>query len=73
MMFHINSLSSIGITGYGTAIGASLRKDLSGHHTRLVAEVLQYANDGAKLMIKNKWIEQPQQYIDREALRNRND
>jgi len=71
MMFHINSLTSIGITGYGTAIGTSLRKDLSGHYTRLVAEVLQYANDGVKLMINNKWMEQPPQNVDREALRNR--
>lgn len=71
MMFHTTSLVAISVTGYGTGIGASLRKDLGGHYTRLVTEILQYANDGVKLMIENKWLEQPPQNVDREALRNR--
>ncbi len=71
MMFQTNSLNVIGVAGYGAAIGASLRKDLGGHYTRLVAEILQYANDGVKLMIENRWMEQPPQNVDREALRNR--
>lgn len=71
MMFHTTSLVAISVTGYGTGIGASLRKDLGGHYTRLVTEILQYANDGVKLMIENKWMEQPPQNVDREALRNR--
>jgi Protein of unknown function (DUF3231) len=72
MMFQTNSLTVLSVAGYGTAIGASLRKDLGGHYTRLVTEILQYANDGAELMINNRWMEQPPQNIDREALRNRN-
>jgi hypothetical protein len=71
MMFQVNSLSIISIAGYGAAIGASRRKDLGGHYTRLVAEIIQFANDGVKLMIDNKWLEQPPQNVDREALRNR--
>lgn len=71
MMFHTTSLTAISVTGYGTGIGASLRKDLGGHYTRLVTEILQYANDGVKLMIENRWLEQPPQNVDREALRNR--
>jgi hypothetical protein len=71
MMFQITSLTALSVAGYGTAIGTSLRKDLGGHYTRLVAEILQFADDGAKLMIKNRWLEQPPQNIDREALRNR--
>jgi hypothetical protein len=71
MMFQVNSLNAIGTAGYGAAIGASLRNDLGGHYTRLVAEIIQYANDGVKLMIENKWLEQPPQNVDREALRNR--
>jgi hypothetical protein len=71
MMFQINSLTAISVADYGAAIGASLRKDLGGHYTRLLAEILQYANDGVKLMIGNRWMEQPPQNVDREALRNR--
>lgn len=72
MMFQINSLTALSVAGYGTAIGTSLRKDLGVHYTRLVAEILQFANDGTELMIDNRWLEQPPQNIDREALRNRN-
>lgn len=71
MMFHTNSLTAISVTGYGTGIGASLRKDIAGHYTRLVTEILQYAEDGVKLMIENRWLEQPPQNVDRDALRNR--
>lgn len=46
MMFHMNSLTAISVAGYGAAIGGSLRKDLGGHYTRLLTEILQYANDG---------------------------
>jgi hypothetical protein len=31
-------------------------------------EVGQYANNGAKIMINNGWLEQPPQTVDREAL-----
>jgi hypothetical protein len=71
MMFHTNSLTAISVTGYGTGIGASLRKDISGHYTRLLTEILQYAGDGVKLMIENRWLEQPPQNVDRHALINR--
>jgi hypothetical protein len=71
MMFQTTSLTSLNIAGYGAAIGTSLRKDLGGDYTRLVAEILQYANDGIKLMIENRWMEQPPQNVDREALRDR--
>lgn len=71
MMFHATSLSAISVTGYGAAIGANLRKDIGAQYTRLVSEILQYANDGVKLMISNRWLEQPPQNVDREALRNR--
>lgn len=71
MMFQAISLNEISVAGYGAAIGASLRHDLGGHYTRLMAEILQFGNDGAKLMIENRWLEQPPQNVDREALRKR--
>ncbi|WP_391559875.1 DUF3231 family protein [Robertmurraya sp.] len=73
MMFHTDSLTVISVAGYGAGIGASLRKDISGHYTRLLAEILDYGRDGVKLMIDNRWLEQPPQNVDREALRNRSE
>jgi hypothetical protein len=71
MMFHTLSLNEISVAGYGAGIGASLRRDLGGHYTRLVAEIIQYGNDCVKLMIEHRWLEQPPQNIDRDALRSR--
>ncbi|NRD80044.1 DUF3231 family protein [Bacillus sp. BRMEA1] len=71
MMFQVTSLTAINIAAYGASISTSLRKDLGGHYTRLMAEIIDYATDGIKLMIKNKWLEQPPQNTDREALRKR--
>ncbi|MGI8387691.1 DUF3231 family protein [Robertmurraya sp. P23] len=73
MMFHTDSLTAVSVAGYGAAIGASLRKDISGHYTRLLTEILDFASDGVKLMIDNRWLEQPPQNVDREALRNRSE
>lgn len=71
MMFHINSLNILSLTGYGTSIGGSMRKDLGAIYTRLMAEISQYAHDGTNLMIENGWLEQPPQNLDREALKNK--
>lgn len=71
MMFHTLSLNEMSVAGYGAGIGASLRKDIGGHYTRLLAEILQYGHDGTQLMIENRWLEQPPQNVDREALRKR--
>ncbi len=71
MMSHVMNLSAVSVGGYGVAMGLSLRKDLVGHYTSLMAEIMQYASDGTKLMIENNWLEQPPQNVDREALRNR--
>ena len=73
IMFHTDILTGVSVAGYGAAIGASLRKDIGGHYTRLLAEILDFASDGVKLMIENRWLEQPPQNVDREALRNRSE
>ncbi|MFC0475451.1 DUF3231 family protein [Robertmurraya beringensis] len=38
------------VGGDGVAMGLILRKDLVGQYTRLIAEIMQYANDGTKIM-----------------------
>lgn len=71
MMFQTNVLNIVGISSYGASIGASMRADLGGHYSRMMTEILQFAKDGVKLMIDKRWLEQPPQNIDRDALRNR--
>lgn len=68
MMYHIISISSIGIGFYGASMGVSTRRDIGAHYTRLMAELAKYCDDSANIMIKHKWMEQPPQSDDREAL-----
>ncbi len=68
MLNHIVILISAAIGYYGAAISISQRRDLSIEYTRLMAEVGLYAEDGAELLIKHEWLEQPPLAEDRETL-----
>ncbi|WP_078544809.1 DUF3231 family protein [Litchfieldia alkalitelluris] len=68
MMVHISFLNAVGVGNYGLAMSASTRRDLIAHFVRLAAEIGQYAEDGANLMIKHSWLEEPPQSADREKL-----
>lgn len=71
IVLHVNILIGSGISNYATASAASLRMDLSAAYTRLLVEVADYALDGTKLMIDNRWLEQPPQLVDHNKLANR--
>ncbi|MDB5055486.1 MAG: hypothetical protein JWM44_3536 [Bacilli bacterium] len=68
MMFHVASLNAAGIGNYGFSLGSSPRSDLGAHYIRLMAEIMQFTEDGATLMIENGWLEQPPQAVDRDKL-----
>lgn len=59
MMTHILYLSATSISNYGLAISSEARKDTITAYTRLAAEVMKFAQEGTKLMIKRNWYEQP--------------
>lgn len=68
MMYHIAALTATGIGQYGISIASSPRHDLSTIYARLSAEIANYANDGAKIMIDHGWMEQPPMAADRKKL-----
>lgn len=68
MMFHVTQLITGGMGNYGTSMSASTRRDLTTHYQRFIVEVGQYSEDGANLMIKHGWMEQPPQSVDREEI-----
>jgi hypothetical protein len=70
LMAHMNALNSAGIAHYGKSLGLSPRRDLGAHYVRLTAEIAEFAEDGANIMIKNGWMEQPPQAPDRDQLAN---
>lgn len=68
MLNHIVILISAAIGYYGAAISVSQRRDLTLEYARLMAEVGLYAEDGAELLIKHGWLEEPPLAEDREKL-----
>ncbi|WP_369690690.1 DUF3231 family protein [Neobacillus fumarioli] len=53
---------------YSTSMALSPRRDLAVDYVRLSAEITTYAEDGAKIMMKNGWLEQPPMAADRDEL-----
>lgn len=68
IMFHASLITSSSISNYATAAAASLRSDIATSYIRLSTESAQFAKDGANLMIKHEWLEQPPQIPDRKNL-----
>lgn len=68
MMFQISMMTASGIGNYGTAISATQRHDIGADYTRLLAEILHFAQDGMNLQIKYEWLERPPHAADRNEL-----
>ncbi|GAA0322535.1 hypothetical protein GCM10008967_11280 [Bacillus carboniphilus] len=72
MLYHIVSLVSASLGFYGAGLAVSQRRDLAVQYAMLIAEMGLYAEDGANLLIKYGWMEQPPLAIDRRTLVKKN-
>lgn len=68
MMFYTSALTSLSVGYYGTAVAESPRVDIGVMYNRLSLEIQLYSEDGANIMIKNGWMEQPPMAPDRNEL-----
>lgn len=68
MMFITSAMIAAGVGNYGMSMGASPRRDLGLRYASLIPEIALYAEDGANIMIKNGWMEEPPQADDKEHL-----
>ncbi|KAA9029956.1 DUF3231 family protein [Niallia endozanthoxylica] len=68
IMFHVSAMIAAGIGNYGMAMAASPRRDLGVKYASLIPEISLYAEDGANIMIKHGWLEEPPQADDRDLL-----
>ena len=68
MCAQITALCTAGFGNYAASISASMRTDLVSMYTRMALETSKYSLDGAKLLIKHQWMEQPPQNKDRKSL-----
>jgi hypothetical protein len=68
MMCHAGFLFQTALAYYGVGLSTTMRKDVSPHYSRTIAEDLKVMEDWANIMINNGWMEQPPQAEDRQAL-----
>jgi hypothetical protein len=68
MMYCTNLLSGFGLGSNAIGTSFSMRNDLPTKMALISAEIFDFAKDGGKLMIKHKWMEEPFQAEDRDAL-----
>ena len=68
MLNHIVILVAAAIGYFGAGASVSQRRDLAVEYTRLMGQVGLYAEDGAELLIKHGWLEQPPLADDRQKL-----
>lgn len=54
---------SVKITSMGTALALTKRSDLKSTYLKGIDDAMEYAKDGADIMIENGWMEQPPQAI----------
>ncbi|TWE08232.1 uncharacterized protein DUF3231 [Neobacillus bataviensis] len=68
MMFLTSAMIAAGVGNHGMGMAASPRKDLGFQYASLIPEIALYAEDGANIMIKNGWMEEPLQADDKDQL-----
>jgi len=68
MLFHTVIMVSAGVGYLGAALSVSQRRDIAPEYTYLMADIGRYAEDGAQLLIKKGWLEQPPLAEDRRKL-----
>lgn len=61
-------MTAAGVSSKGAAIAQSMRADLEGMYTKLIAKIMKYTKDGIDIMNDNKFLEQPPQAISHEKL-----
>jgi hypothetical protein len=68
MMFFTTILIGLGVQYYGQSIAISPRRDLGIMYNRLTAEIQLFSEDGANIMIRHGWLEEPPKAPDRDEL-----
>jgi len=68
MMFHCSILNGAGVEQLGYSMASGMRRDIGALYMALLPRMLTYVDDGASLMIRHGWLEQPPLNADRKRL-----
>ncbi|HET7657719.1 MAG TPA: DUF3231 family protein, partial [Bacillales bacterium] len=71
MVYHKVDMFSMKVREYANGLSVNGRKDLGALYSKCQLEVALYAEDGANMMIKNGWMEQIPEVVDRENLNSK--
>lgn len=72
MMFFTTVLIGLGVQYYGQSFATSPRRDLGFMYNKLSLEIEMYSEDGANIMIRHGWLEEPPKALDRDRLTQTN-
>ncbi|MCD7034763.1 DUF3231 family protein [Metabacillus sp. GX 13764] len=61
VLFSVAAASGSALALIGSAISFGLRKDIAAHYLFVAKDIISFCEEGAKLMIKRGWYEQPPQ------------
>jgi len=62
-------LNSIDVTLIGHALSLSMRVDLATYYSKVIGEILIYAEKGFNIMVNRQWLEPPPQAPNRKVLK----
>jgi hypothetical protein len=65
MMYCTSMFCSFSMGGNAVGTAFSLRNDLAAKNAAFTKDIFEYAHEGAKIMIKNGWMEEPPQMVER--------
>ena len=68
MLYHVALANGGSLFNYGISLTSTFRNDISLDIARLVTEIAQFSNDGVKILIKKRWLEQPPMAANRDEL-----
>ncbi|MGG0463560.1 DUF3231 family protein [Priestia aryabhattai] len=66
-LFH--SLSFVEVPLIGHVLSLSMRVGLATYYSKLIGEILMYAEKGFNIMVNPEWLEQPSQAPNRKSLK----
>lgn len=71
-MFFTSELIAMSLGLFGFSVTSSPRVDLERMYNSFISDIQRYAEDGANIMVKNRWMEKPPSASDREKLARKN-
>lgn len=68
IMYHLIVVIGMAMRNYTEALVACMRVDIHAEFLQLTAQLVKHLTEGSNIMVKNDWLEQPPQAVQRKDL-----